>query len=252
MDANNPSTTPLMLADVNGTGVTQHPLGVSAAMLNYEDPLTQGGNGSERPHLYVESGNDNRIFLPTDPTPTTPPFKAWGLVDRNPDDSTDATGDGVTGPVKVLFAKDFPALYRGTTQAATAFEGSGLGRVFIAGTRFNPPGTPNAPPPPPCRSSFDSILFALGAASGNAAYDLNGGTDEYVEYLDEKVMSVQVVRGHVVVDRGLGADIAPTPPPAVLISQPVPGSVFTGTSVPESYAIANRETPFRAQPTLCR
>jgi hypothetical protein len=249
---NNPGNAPLMLADVNGTGVTQHPLGVSPALLNYEDPLSQGGNGMERPHLYVESGNDNRIFLPTDPVPTTPPFKAWGLIDRNPDDSNDAGGDGVTGPVKVLFAKDFPALYRGTTQAATAFESVGLGRVFIAGTRFNPPGTTNAPPPPPCRSSFDSILFALGAASGNAAFDLNSGNDEYVEYRDEKVMSVQAVRGHVVVDRGLGAEIAPTPPPAVLISQPVPGSVFNGISIPENYAIANRETPFRAQPTLCR
>ncbi|MET0553901.1 MAG: hypothetical protein ABW221_12735 [Vicinamibacteria bacterium] len=253
MLTNNPTATPLMLADVNGTGVTQHPLGVSAAMLNYIDPTgDQGGNGAERPHLYVESGNDNRIFLPTDANPTTPPFKAWGLIDRNPDDSADAGGDGVTGPVKVLFTKDFPALYRGTTQAATAFAEGGLGRVFIAGTRFNPPGTVNAPPPPPCRSSFDSILFALGAASGNAAFDLNGGNDEYVEYRDEKVMSVQAVRGHIVVDRGLGADIAPTPPPAVLISQPVPGSVFNGISVPENYAIANRETPFRAQPTLCR
>jgi hypothetical protein len=252
MSTTDPGAAPLMLADVNGTGVTQHPLGVSAAMLNYEDPLAQGGNGSERPHLYVESGNDNRIFLPTDANPTTPPFKAWGLVDRNPDDSTDAAGDNVTGPVKVLFAKDFPALYRGTAQPATAFAEGGLGRVFFAGTRFNPPGTVNAPPPPPCRSSFDSILFALGAASGNAAFDLNSGNDEYVEYLDEKVMSVQAVRGHVVVDRGLGADIAPTPPPAVLISQPVPGSVFNGFSVPENYAIANRETPFRAQPTLCR
>ena len=252
LSASDPSVAPLMLADVNGTGVTQHPLGVSAAMLNYEDPPSQGGNGSERPHLYVESGNDNRIFLPTDPVPTTPPFKAWGLIDRNPDDPTDASGDDVTGPVKVLFAKEFPALYRGTTQAATAFAEGGFGRVFIAGTRFNPPGTTNAPPPPPCRSSFDSILFALGAASGNAAFDLNDGNDEYVEYRDEKVMSVQAVRGHVVVDRGLGADIAPTPPPAVLISQPVPGSVFNGISVPEIYAIANRETPFRAQPTLCR
>jgi hypothetical protein len=252
MSASDPAATPLMLADVNGSGVTQHPLGVSAAMLNYDDPLSQGGNGTERPHLYIASGNDNRIFLPTDANPTTPPFRAWGLVDRNPDDTTDAGGDGVSGPVKVLFAKDFPALYRGTAQAATAFAEGGLGRVFIAGTRFNPPGTVNAPPPPPCRSSFDSILFALGAASGDAAFDLNSGDDEYVEYRDEKVMSVQAVRGHIVVDRGLGADIAPTPPPAVLISQPVPGSVFTGISVPENYAIANRETPFRAQPTLCR
>jgi hypothetical protein len=65
-------------------------------------------------------------------------------------------------------------------------------------------------------------------------------------------MSVQAVRGHVVVDLGLGASVNPAPPPPVLISQPVPGSVFNGTSVSENYAIVNRETAFRAQPTLCR
>jgi hypothetical protein len=246
--------TATLFADVNGnsstSGATEQPLGVPAALVNYTDSSAVGGNGSERPHIYVESGHDSRIFPPDAPSPTTPPFKAWGFVDR--DDIPDAAGDGVAGPAKVLFTKPFPTLYRGTAQPAGGFTSSGVARVFFAGTRFNPPGTTNAPPPPPCRSSFDSILFAIGAESGSAAYDLNTtGQDEYIEYKDQKLQSVQVVRGQVVVDRGLGAETAPTPPPGTTIQPSTPGSVFAGLSVPGQYSISNRETPFRAQPPLC-
>ncbi|HET9316253.1 MAG TPA: hypothetical protein VFQ51_11735, partial [Vicinamibacteria bacterium] len=155
--ANNPGTV-LEMADVNGSSSdVLHPLGVSPSLLFYGEPSQQ-----QYPHIYIESGNDNRIFSPEADPPTTPPFKAWGLVDK--DLTADPNGsDGVNGPIEVLFTKTFIDRFRGTAQPATAFTDDDLGRVFFVGTRFNPPGSTFAPPPPPCRSSFDSILFALGA-----------------------------------------------------------------------------------------
>jgi hypothetical protein len=236
------------LADVNdGATTVLHPLGVSPALVFYGD-----ANAQEYPHIYIESGNDNRIFSPDAVPATTPPFKAWGLVDRDLTSDPDS-GDGVVGPVQVIFTKSFPNLYRGTTQPATAFNEAGLARVLFAGTRFNPPGTQFAPPPPPCRSSFDSILFALGAGTGNAAFDLNAsGQDEYVEYMQQQIKSVQVVGGQAIVDRGLNAEIAPTPPPSNTIAPPIEGSVFQGLSVPDEFVVSHRETPFSLTSTVCR
>ena len=74
------------------------------------------------------------------------------------------TADAVGGPAKVLFTIDFPNLFRGSVQPATAFNDASppLGRVFFGGNRFNLPDSPFAPQPqPPCRSSFDAILFAV-------------------------------------------------------------------------------------------
>jgi hypothetical protein len=237
-----------LLGDVNGNANTvNHPLGVSPSLLFYGEPSQQ-----EYPHIYIESGNDNRIFSPEANPPTTPPFKAWALVDKDLTSDPDG-GDGVDGPVEVLFTKDFPDLYRGTAQPATAFTESGFGRVFFVGTRFNPPGTQFAPPPPPCRSSFDSILFALGAGTGNAAYDLNSGadSDEYIEYRDEQLKSVQTQGGQVIVDRGLNTS-APTPPPPDQIAPPIDGSVFAGLSVPDNFVVSHRETPFSGSSAVCR
>ena len=67
--------------------------------------------------------------------------------------------------------------FRGTVQPATLFTAATppLGRVFFGGTRFNPPNSTFAPPSctglscnpvVPCRSSFDSVVYALGAKSG--------------------------------------------------------------------------------------
>ena len=73
------------------------------------------------------------------------------------------------------------ALFRGTVQPTSGFECSTicgrqvhrrlLERVFFGGTRLSLPNTKFAPPTPlacgtgeyPCRSQFDSILYALGA-----------------------------------------------------------------------------------------
>jgi hypothetical protein len=236
------------IADVNDNANTVlHPLGVPPSLVFYAD-----AGGTELPHIYVESGNDNRIFSPEAVPATTPPFKIWGLVDADLPSDPDST-DGVAGPVRVIFTRDFPNLYRGTTQPATAFNEGGLARVLFAGTRYNPPGTQFAPPPYPCRSSFDSILFVLGAGTGNAAFDLNAsGQDEYIEYIQQQIKSVQVVGGQAIVDRGLNAEIAPTPPPSNTISPPVQGSVFQGLSVPGQFVVSHRETPFSGGSAVCR
>ena len=87
------------------------------------------------------------------------------------------------------------------------------GRVFFAATRFNLPSSPNAPTPPPCRSSFDSLLFALGAESGAAAYDLSSsGDDRFVQITDQRIQAVRVAGGRLVADMGLGAQNPPPPP----------------------------------------
>ena len=249
---NDPATV-TELADVNNSSDVLHPLGVPPALVFYGDP-----SGQEYPHIYIESGNDNRIFSPEAVPAVTPPFKAWALVDAD-DPSDPDGGDGVVGPVRVLFTKEFPNLYRGTTQPATAFNTGGQARVLFAGTRYNPPATQFAPPPAPpvnpvvCRSSFDSILFALGAGTGNAAFDLNAtGQDEYIEYVNQQIKSVQVVGGQAIVDRGLNAEIAPTPPPSNTIAPPVVGSVFQGLSVPGGFVVSHRETPFAIGTAVCR
>jgi hypothetical protein len=234
------------LADVNNSSDVIHPLGVPPALLFYGEPSQQ-----EYPHIYIESGNDNRIFSPEANPATTPPFKAWGLVDRDLTSDPDP-GDGVDGPIQVLFTKIFPDLFRGTAQPATAFNEQDQGRVFFVGTRFNPPGTVFAPPPPPCRSSFDSILFAVGAGSGNAAYDLNAtGQDEYITYTGEQLKSVQTQGGQVIVDRGLNT-VAPMPPPPDTIAPPIEGSVFTGLSIDPQFVVSHREAPFNAASAVCR
>ena len=241
------------LGDVNGNSAdVLHPLGVPPALLFYGEPSQQ-----EYPHIYIESGNENRIFSPEATPATTPPFKAWGLVDRDLTSDPDG-GDGVNGPIAVLFTLSFPDLFRGTAQPATAFNEDDLGRVFFVGTRFNPPGTQFAPPPAPpsfpvvCRSSFDSILFAVGAGTGNAAYDLNAtGQDEYITYTGEQLKSVQTVGGQVIVDRGLNT-VAPLPPPPDTVAPPVEGSVFQGLSIDPQFVVSHRESPFSTASAVCR
>jgi hypothetical protein len=245
-----PTRTFTQLADVNNASTVEQPLAVAPALLNYAD-----AGGTLRPHIYLESGHDKRIFPPDADPATTPPFKLFGLRD---DDLTadPSSTDEVVGPVKVLFVKPLPNLYRGNVQPATAFTAGGLGRVFFAGSRFNPPGTTFAPPPPPCRSSFDSILFAVGAGSGNAAYDLNAsGQDEYFEYQNQKVQAVQVKGGILVVDRGLGAEVPPPPPaPPEVLVPPASGSVYVGLSKNScpTCITSHQSMPFNAGTSVCR
>ncbi len=142
---------------------------------------------------------------------------------------TTARRTSVDGPAWELFTLDFPNGFRGTVQPATAFNdpdplvpNDESARVFFAGTRFNPPGTPNAPAPPPCVSSFDSVLFAVGAETGGAAYDLNAaGDDRSIQLNRQRIQAVRVSGGRLVVDTGLNAENAPPPPAPPTVNPPV-------------------------------
>jgi hypothetical protein len=173
------------------------------------------------PFIFAVSGNERRA---------DGPFKMFGFRDDGTD--TDVTiGSGVVAnevttflPVVSLHTREYDqgtpeancgyteeAVFRGTIQPATAFECSSissgtcqdpLGRVFFAGTRLNLPNTVFAPPTPlacglgdyPCRSSFDSIIYALGAKTGLAAYDLNAaGDDAYRIYRDNRIAAIAML-----------------------------------------------------------
>jgi hypothetical protein len=128
-------------------------------------------------------------------------------------------------------------------QPATAFNANGKGRVFFAGTRFNPVTATV------CASSFDSVLFALEAATGGAAYDLNiSGDDRFVTLTNQRVNAVQVVAGKLVVDMGLGAQNPPPPPAPPQTAPPAPGpnaNISVVSNVPGTI-------PFKLGSSVCR
>jgi hypothetical protein len=219
------------------------PIGNPVALLNYA-----GTQSTARPHVFVESGNDNRV---TPPPAATPPFHMWGLRDEDLGGDPN-TADSVGGPARVLFDIEFPSPFRGTVQPATAFNGAQEGRVFFAGNRFNLPGTANAPTPPPCVSSFDAILFAVGAESGAAAYDLPGGRS--LTQTGQRIQAVRVEGGGLVVDTGLGAGAAPSPPPP---PTPVAGAPPTDSNIlfgPQPSSALAQQPPitYRLGSGVCR
>jgi hypothetical protein len=246
MSSNAPSAAPLLFGDL---GANQ-PVGNGVALLNY-----QGSGTVFYPHVFVESGNDNRV---TPPPQSTPPFRLYGL--RDEDLASDPSGsDGVNGPARVLFSIDLPDGFRGNVQPATSFTNTNppAGRVFFAATRFNLPGTPNAPPPPPCRSSFDSLLGAVGAETGQAAYDLNSsGDDRFLQINQQRIQAVRVSGGQLVVDMGLGAQNPPPPPapPSTQPPQPNPlqnvwmGAIDPATGTPKIAGLI----PYKLGSSVCR
>jgi hypothetical protein len=232
------SLTAIPAADL---GVTQ-PVGTAASLIGLNPPPGQAPGPN--PHIYLGSGNENRA---------SGPFAIFGFRDDG-DDTTTATagtasfpapgsppGPAVTTflPVVTLFTRTFDAgpvlsasaptpfpVFRGTVQPTTAFTSDTPVRsvAFFAGTRFNPPLSAFAPVPPPypCRSSFDSILYALGTRSGQAAYDLNAaGDDAYSIYRDSRVVALatqadpsQGTGSSLAKDEGLmPAGTPPAPPP---------------------------------------
>jgi hypothetical protein len=156
-------------------------------------------------------------------------------------------------PVKPLFMRQFdpgpvPAsgaglpqsVFRGDVQPTTAYEclvtngvcGGTVGRVFFGGARLNLPNTAFAPPTPmkfgtgtyPCRSSFDSIIYVLGATSGLAAYDLNAsGDDAFRITKDERLAALKVTAPPITGETGgavkevgkVGTTVDPPDPPGV-------------------------------------
>ena len=206
---------PIPVADL---GVDQ-PVGTAASLLGMPpQPDTP------QPYVFVTSGADGR---------QDGPFKIFGFWDKGDDAYADppTTGEITLNGVRTfepvlqqfnsVYAQGDPeqdcgyteeAVFRGTVQPATAFECSAIssgsctspvGRVFFAGTRLSLPNTRFAPPTPlacsnqgeyPCRSQFDSIIYALGAQTGLAAYDLNAGTeDAYRVFRDSRLSAIQML-----------------------------------------------------------
>ncbi len=204
------------------------------------------------PFIFVTAGADRRA---------AGPFRNFTFRDDGTDTSLTVTGtatdDGVTtfAPIAKQFARTFDqglaeascgytaeALFRGTVQPTGTFEcstaitqgkcsGTTLWRVFFAGTRLSLPNTKFAPPTPlacstgeyPCRSQFDSIVYALGAETGNPAYDLNAsGDDAYRVFRDSRIAAIGMAAdpdpnragSSFVADEGLmkGTPKAPPPP----------------------------------------
>ncbi len=236
----------LLFADVGGN----QPIGNSVALLNYTGTGTQ-----DRPHVFAESGNDNRV---TPPPADTPPFHMWGFRDEDLAGDPDPA-DAVGGPARVLFTIDFPNLFRGTVQPATAFNDASppAGRVFFGGNRFNLPDSAFAPTPrPPCRSSFDAILFAVGAESGNAAYDLNSSGDQRsITLTGQRLQAVRVAGGRLVLDTGLNASTAPPPPapPIAAAAQPnALADIFFGPQPGASALLAANPVQYKQGSSVCR
>jgi hypothetical protein len=167
------------------------------------------------PHVFAAAGSDTRV-------PDTNPFKMFGYQDVG--------ADGEFDPAKFvqLFEQSFPGPvpgisegFRGTVQPATAFNGNNppVGRVFFVGTRFNFTTQD-------CISTFDTILFGLGAVSGSAVYDFDGDDTADLSTIVQGVRAtvLQTAGGQVVIgdSGGLGRPPSPPPPPTSFPSPPVP------------------------------
>jgi hypothetical protein len=193
------------LTDSPGTAVRVQDFGADEPIENPVALLDYDGGTGEKPHIYVETGNDRRIPAPP-LLPPPPRFHLIGLEDNGSD--ADTTTDNAT----VLFDFPLPDRYRGTVQPATAFTDLGNARVFLVGTRFNPLSITGT-----CQSSFDSIIYAVAGQTGIPVYDLNGsgavdGSDLSKTLTNTRVNAVSVSFGQVTVDQGLQAQNAPPPP----------------------------------------
>jgi hypothetical protein len=213
-----PATAPVLFKDVSGD--SDQPVANGVALINMNSDAT-----SDKPHVFFEAGNDRRVPLRA----ASPFFRMYAYRDEGT-------------AAQVFVPLDFPLDYRGTVQPATAFNATGKGRVFYAGTKFNPAGTQ-------CASSFDSIIFALQASNGGAAYDLNSaGDDRSITLTNQRVNAVQVVGGKLVVDMGLGAQNPPPPPTPPMTLPPAPSPV-ANVSVTSNVA---GTIPFKLGSSVCR
>jgi hypothetical protein len=198
------STTDLSVSNLIRDFGTNQPIGVAVSALDLSDGTIN------KPHVYGVTGNDNRIFDPKSsiPPPATPPFLMFGLRD----DGSSFTN--LFSPTSTTGTLDFPERFRGTTQPLVA-RAEPFNVVFFIGTQFDPAGTSPDTTQDPCVSSFDTILFAVNADSGNAAYDLQTGAtdDRSAIWRGQKVQNITARGGKVVLDTGLQAGSAPPPPP---------------------------------------
>jgi hypothetical protein len=180
------STTTTPFADLG----PDQPIGVAVGLLNYDST----GSDGVKPHIYVSTGNEKRVTVP-------PAFRMFGFKEESTGVATALTG------FPVDFPPDPPPGFRGSLQPSTAFTENDFGRVFFVGTRFNPPGAN-------CVSTFSSLIGALTAGTGSAAYDLSaGGDDRFVEIKGKVVTSPNTSTGQPEVVTGDRISAPPPPPP---------------------------------------
>jgi hypothetical protein len=213
------------LVRVKDYGVDQ-PIANAVALLKLQN----------KPHVFLETGNDNRVNVPPD---STPPFLFAAIRDDQAD--VNPTKDLGTELFRVTLDSSItPSLakYRGTAQPATAFNAQAQGRVFFVATKFSQPGE-DPLDPTGCKSRFDSVVFALGAQSGNAAYDLSASGDDRFVQVADRVNAVRGAGGDIILDRGqIGSTPSQLPPKPAPAGGPTGGSgeVFV-TSVRANSAV---------------
>lgn len=191
------------------------PIGSAVALLNLS------GVGGSGPHVYWETGNDLRVIPPA-------PFKFVAMADVGADVNPDLDATG-------LFSQNLDGTllgFRGTTQPATAFNATGLGRVFFVGTKFTDRNVASGD----CASRFDSVLFALGAVSGGAVYDLDSSgsvsASDASVLVSGKINAIRGSLGQIVLDKGevssSAGGVQPPPAPPAPKAAPVTNEGSSG------------------------
>ncbi len=174
-------------------GIDQ-PIGAPVALLNYSDPSR--GDSANRPYIFGETGNDARVEGP-------PNFRLFALRELDDGSAERAFADIVLPNENTSSSDPTQVYFRGTAQPATAFNASGQGRVFYVATVFK-----QCVDPP-----FASLLFAVTAATGDAAYDLNAtGDDRFLRISDLVLGRPQIHKKGALLSKGLGAQNPPAPP----------------------------------------
>ncbi len=227
-------TTRVYVADLHGRAwkfvAVQPDLAIPFADLGADQPvavgaaLIQPGRGTfvDLPHVYMIAGNETRA---------AGPFQLFGLYDEKPSD-TDTTEPATTA---ILFTRTLQPTgagvgsFRGTLPPVTFYNNAGEARVAYGATRFNAPGSPDAPavPPYPCRSSFDSVVYGLKSESGSGAYNLpqDGGAAQFIQ--GARILSLAMI---------------PDPPTGQGGIQAVAGQV---TSIPAPPAPGPKPEPYQ-------
>lgn len=214
-----PLVSPTAIVDLSGEG--DHPFSNGISLLEV----------GKVPNLWFSSGRDSRVNLRSNP----PRFRMFGYAD--------ATAASPPGSVTQQFYRDFPSSFRGNSAPTAVFTGGDVDHdpatppvytpvVFFTAIAFTANGST---PETVCQSRFDSVLFALKGLTGVAAFDLSTSTNEaddaYVTVTGQILQNPHVTsEGTLVVDRGLGAQVAP-PPPSVPITQELPPQNQTVTIV---------------------
>jgi len=160
--------------------------------------------------------------------------------------------DSGTGGTPPCTGNQLPeSVFRGDVQPATAFDnanGVQRGVVFFAGNRLNLPNSAFAPPTPfkyctgqyPCRSSYDSIVYALGASSGQAAYNLGGSDGAYQIFYNSRTGSIGILADP---DPAHGGSVVVRDETLIKAGVPVPAPPQPGIP-PHSRTATNNVLPY--------